>query len=95
MIVVTTPAAITIAIAIISLITSFIGLLVIFAKVVRWIDRQKAQDAELADIRNEQSIMTVGILACLKGLIGERDEKEIHKTISMIEDHLNKQAHKQ
>jgi hypothetical protein len=64
------------------------------AKVVRFIDRQKEQDIELAQIRHEQSINTVGILACLKGILGEKDEKEIRNAINLIENHLNEQAHR-
>ena len=63
-------------------------------RIARWIDRQKEQDEELAKIRHEQSIITAGVLACLKSLVGEKDEKEVKKAIQMIENHLNEEAHK-
>lgn len=65
-----------------------------FAKIIRWVDRQKEQDEELRVIRHEQSIITVGVLACLKSIIGEKDEKEVRSAIVLIENHLNDQAHK-
>lgn len=80
--------------AIIALIISSVTLFGIFARVVRWVDRQKQQDDELASIRLEQSIITVGVLACLKSIVGEKDEKEVRSAINLIENHLNEQAHK-
>ena len=84
----------TTIIAIVGLIISLFTLCTIILKIARWIDRQKEQDEELAKIRHEQSIITAGVLACLKSLVGEKDEKEVKKAIQMIENHLNEQAHK-
>lgn len=82
--------------ALLSFISLFINLCTLFGivvKVVRWIDRQKEQDEELARIRHEQSIITVGVLSCLKSIVGEKDEAEIKHTIKLIENHLNERAH--
>lgn len=89
-------SAVTIAlvISIITLIMNIGTLLGIFVRIVRWIDRQKEQDEELAAIRHEQSIITVGLLVSLKNSVGEKDENETRAAIKLIEDHLNDQAHK-
>ena len=91
----------TLTIAIVGLVISLFTLIELFIKVEKlifkvaeWVKRQKEQDDELANIRHEQTIITAGVLACLKSLVGEKDEKEVKKAIQMIETHLNEQAHK-
>lgn len=85
-------------------------------RVVRWFDRQKGQDIELAalrkkhdeelatlrgehrteikEIKEEQTILTYGILACLKGLHEKGCNGPVTEAISKIERHLNENAHK-
>ena len=63
------------------------------AKSVRWMDRQKEQDRELAAIKDEQSLMTYGLLACLKGLKEQGCDGPVTDAIDRIEKHLNKKAH--
>ena len=43
-------------------------LLTTYNRVYRWTLRQKAQDRELSAIRKENTLLTYGVLACLKGL---------------------------
>ncbi len=62
-------------------------------KFVHWFDRQKKQDRELASIREEQILLTEGILACLKGLKEQGCNGPVTLAISKIESHLNEQAH--
>lgn len=81
-------------IAIVGLCLNLFTVFGFFAKIIRWIDRQKEQDMELQSIRNEQSVITVGVLACLKSIVGEKDETEVKRAINLIEDHLNKEAHR-
>lgn len=64
-----------------------------FAKSVRWLDRQKQQDAELASIKDEQTLLTYGVLACLKGLKEQGCDGPVTDAIDRIEKHLNKKAH--
>ena len=56
-----------------------IALVTYFSKVVRWVDKQSKQDEEIkklqkhheddiAAIKQEQTLLVFGILACLKGL---------------------------
>lgn len=63
------------------------------AKGVRWLDRQKAQDAEIKSIKDEQKLLVYGVLACLKGLKEQGCDGVVTDAISSIEKHLNKVAH--
>lgn len=84
----------TLALAVLSLITSIVGIIVIFVKVVRWVDKKDQLEKEVADIRLEQSLVTVGVLACLKALISQqKDNKDLKDAAALIEDHLNRKAH--
>ena len=65
------------------------------ARVVRWLDRQKAQDADLDAIREEQTLLTYGVLACLKGLQEQGCNGPVTDAIDKIEKHINKAAHNQ
>lgn len=65
------------------------------ARVVRWLDRQKAQDADLDAIREEQTLLTYGVLACLKGLQEQGCDGPVTDAIDKIERHINKAAHHQ
>lgn len=81
------------------------GLAAILFKFVRWVDRQKKQDVELAEVRKrhdedmrglkeEQTLLTYGILACLKGLKEQGCNGPVTDAINKIEKHLNQEAHK-
>ena len=63
-------------------------------RVVHWVDRQKAQDRELAETREELSILTYGVLSCLKGLREQGCNGPVTEAINKIEKHMNKQAHR-
>lgn len=64
-----------------------------FAKIVRWLDRQRRQDDELSAIKQEQSLLTCGVLACLKGLREQGCNGPVTEAIERIERHLNLRAH--
>ena len=63
------------------------------AKGVRWMDRQKAQDKEIKDIKEEQTLITYGLLACLKGLKEQGCDGPVTDAIDKIEKHINVKAH--
>lgn len=65
-----------------------------FAKVVRWVDKQKKQDDEIKAIKAEQTIIVYGVLACLKGLKEKGCDGPVTDAIERIEKHLNVEAHK-
>lgn len=75
-----------------------------FAKFVRWMDRQKQQDGEIKSLRDthnndmdamkqEQTLIVYGLLACLKGLKEQGCNGPVTEAISKIEKHLNQKAH--
>lgn len=62
-------------------------------KIFGWFDRQEKQDAEIKSIKEEQTILTKGILACLKGLHEQGANGPVTEAINEIETHLNQRAH--
>ena len=83
---------------------AIVAIVVLFAKGVRWFDRQKKQDKEIADlhaqhdadvkaIREEQTLVMYGILACLKGLQEQGCNGPVTEAIGKIDKYLNKKAH--
>lgn len=62
-------------------------------KLVHWVDEQKKQSEEIASIKDEQTILTYGVLACLKGLSEQGCDGPVTEAINTIEKHLNKKAH--
>lgn len=65
----------------------------IFA-VYKWFLKQEKQDAEIKAIKEEQTILVYGVLACLQGLREQGCNGPVTEAINHIEKHINKQAHK-
>lgn len=78
-----------------SVITALGIILGLFITIHKWVLKQNKQDVDIALIKSEQSILTKGVLACLKGLKEQGCDGPVTSAISEIEDHINKQAHKQ
>ena len=70
-------------------------LLSIYNRVYRWALRQREQDEELRAIRKENTLLTYGVLACLKGLEEQGCDGPVHEAIDRIEKDLNLRAHDQ
>lgn len=81
-----------------------VALYTYFSKVVRWVDKQSAQDeeirklrehheADVAAIKQEQTLLVYGILACLKGLKEQGCNGPVTEAINKLEKHLNQKAH--
>lgn len=66
---------------------------VVFA-VYRWYLKQNKQDEDIKEIKEEQTLLTYGVLACLKGLKEQGCDGPVTTAINKIEKHINKQAHK-
>lgn len=66
---------------------------IIFA-VYNWYLKNEKQEDAIKAIKEEQSVLTRGVLACLKGLKEQGCNGPVTEAISDIESHLNKQAHK-
>ena len=65
----------------------------IFA-VHKWFLKQEKQDKDIKAIKEEQTILTQGVLACLMGLREQGCNGPVTAAIEQIETHINKQAHK-
>ncbi len=68
-----------------------IGGLVVWC--IKFVDRQKKQDQELAAIRHEQTLICYGVLACLKGLKEQGCNGPVTAALDKLEKHLNQAAH--
>ena len=66
---------------------------VLFA-VYKWYLKQEKQDKDIKAIKEEQFILTQGVLACLKGLQEQGCDGPVTTAIKQLETHINKQAHK-
>lgn len=72
---------------------AIVALMGYYNKVYGWYKRQQAQDKDIASIKVEQSLLTYGVLACLKGLKEQGCNGPVTEAISKIEKHLNQKAH--
>ena len=82
-----------------------IALVTYFSKVVRWVDKQSKQDEDIkqlrkhheddmASIKEEQTLLMYGVLACLKGLKEQGCNGPVTEAINKYEKYLNQKAHK-
>ncbi len=60
---------------------------------IKFVERQKKQDRELAAIRAEQTLICFGVLACLKGLKEQGCNGPVSEALGKLERHLNRAAH--
>ena len=80
-----------------SLATTITALGVIFGAIFaayKWFLKQEKQDTEIKAIKEEQTILVYGVLACLKGLKEQGCNGPVSDAITTIEKHINKLAHK-
>ncbi len=77
-----------------SVITALGTIIGCFTTIHKWVLRQDKQDEDIKSIKEEQKILTTGVLACLKGLKEQGCDGPVTIAITEIEDHLNKEAHK-
>ena len=87
-----TASAIIISIA--SVITALGVILGVILSVHKWYLKQEKQDDDIKVIKEEQSILTQGVLACLKGLKEQGCDGPVTLAIKKIESYINQQAHK-
>lgn len=87
-----------------AVLAAVIAIITNFAKLVRWMDKQKKQDTDIQALRathisdmdaikEEQTLLVYGILACLKGLKEQGCNGPVTEAINKIEKHLNQKAH--
>ena len=61
----------------------------------RWYLKQEKQDKDISAIKQEQAILTEGILACLQGLREQGCNGPVTTAITKIEAYINAKAHEQ
>ena len=66
---------------------------VIFA-VYRWYLKQGRQDEDIANIKEENTLICFALSACLDGLIQLGTNGMTHAAKDKLDKHLNKKAHK-
>lgn len=71
-----------------SVVGAFVTLVTYFAKVVKFVEHQKEQDAEIQFLKNEQGLQLRGILAALKGLKEKGCNGPVTEMIAEIEQFL-------
>ena len=76
-----------------AVLTAVITLFGRYNKLYDWIKKQDEQDKEIKEMKEEQAILTYGILACLKGLEEQGCNGPVTEAINKIEKHLNEKAH--
>ena len=62
---------------------------------VKFVARQKKQDHELAAIRQEQTVICYGVMACLRGLKEQGCDGPVTAALDKLEKHLNQAAHEE
>ncbi len=76
-----------------AVLTAVITILGRYNKLYDFVKRQEEQDKLIKAIQDEQTILTEGILACLKGLKEQGANGPVSEAINKIEKHLNEKAH--
>ena len=80
-------------ITIAAVITAVVTIVGRYNKLYDWIRKQDEQDKVIKSIQDEQTILTEGILACLKGLSEQGCDGPVTQAIAKIEKHLIQKAH--
>ena len=70
-----------------------VGIFKYYNRSYDFVKRQQEQDKQISAIMEEQTILTVGILACLKGLSEQGCDGPVTEAINKIEQHMIKKAH--
>ena len=80
-------------VSIAAVLAAIFAILRYYNKGYNWIQTQEKQESEIKAIKDEQQLLTTGILACLKGLREQGCDGAVDDAILQIEEHLNKKAH--
>lgn len=64
-----------------------------YNKLYDFVRRQEEQDKLIKSIQEEQTLLTYGVLACLKGLKEQGANGPVTEAINKIEKHINEKAH--
>lgn len=78
-----------------SVLTALITIGSILIAGYKWFNRQNEQDVDIKKMKEEQCLLTYGVLACLKGMQEQGCNGPVTEAIDKIEKHINKVAHGQ
>lgn len=78
-----------------AVIAAVIAIFKYYNKIYDLVKHQKEQDTNIEAIKKEQTLMTYGVLACLKGLHEQGCNDSVTEAIDKIEKYLNQAAHGQ
>lgn len=67
----------------------------IIYKFIKWVDRQAAQDKDIQQVKEEQTMLCYVMLACLDGLKQLGANGEVTKAHDKLSKYLNEKAHSQ
>ena len=90
--IVITPQGLITAGAVIAALVAIFGY---YNRIYKFIMQQKKQDEDIKGIKEELTILTYGVLACLKGLNEQGCNGAVTEAINNTERFLNKKAHGQ
>lgn len=74
-------------------VSAVIALIKTYNRGYDFVKQQNKQDRDIAEIKEEQALLTYGVLACLKGLHEQGCNGPVTEAIQKIEKHLNQKAH--
>ena len=80
------------AVSVIGAVGTIMGLLF---TIFNWINKQKEQEKDIRKMKEEQCLLTYGVLACLKGLKEQGCNGPVTEAIAKIEKNIKKAAHEQ
>lgn len=80
-------------ITIAAVITATVTIVGRYNKLYDFVKRQEEQDKLIKSIQEEQTLLTYGVLACLKGLKEQGANGPVSEAINKIEKHINEKAH--
>ena len=61
--------------------------------IYKFVEQDKRQQVEITAIKQEQTLICEGIVACLKGLKEQGCNGPVTEALKKMEDHLNNAAH--
>lgn len=76
-----------------AIVGAVVAIITYLRKLFGWFEKQEMQDQEIKEIKEEQTLLTYGILACLRGLKEQGCDGPVTEAIEKIEKHLNQKAH--
>lgn len=65
-----------------------------FAALCKWMERQKEQDEDIAQLKRENTLIVHALSACLDGLEQLGANHTVPKAKEMLNEYINEQAHR-